>query len=266
MVQLLHPYMTTGKTTALMIWTFVGKVTFLLFNTMSRFVIAFLPRSKHLLISWLQSRSAVILEPEKIVCPCFHFSHLFAMKWWGFPGGSSGKRICQWRNCKRRCFDPWMGNILWRRAWQPTPVFLPGESHGQRSLEGYSPQGRNESDMTEVTEYNGTRCHDLSFFGCWVLSQLFHSPLSPSSRGCLVPLRFLPSEWCHLRIWGYWYFSQHSFIIKGKAGAGREDCLPPHSSVDIRLPSEPPPPCWVGAFSCPYVVRVGLSWSYSNQQ
>ena len=66
MVQLSHPYMTTGKTTALIIWTFVGKVISLLFNTLSRFVIAFLPRSKHLVISWLQSPSAVILEPKKI--------------------------------------------------------------------------------------------------------------------------------------------------------------------------------------------------------
>ena len=67
-----HPYMTTGKTIALTTQTFVGKVMSLLFNTMSRFVIAFLPRSKHLLISWLQSLSAVILEPNKIVCYCFH--------------------------------------------------------------------------------------------------------------------------------------------------------------------------------------------------
>ena len=48
-------------------------------------------------------------------------------------------------------FDPGIEKILWRRAWQPTPVFLPGESHGQRSLVGYSPQGRKESDMTEAT-------------------------------------------------------------------------------------------------------------------
>ena len=65
-VQLSHPYMTTGKTIALTRWTFVGKVTSLLFNMLTRFVIAFLPRSKRLLISWLQSPSAVILEPPKI--------------------------------------------------------------------------------------------------------------------------------------------------------------------------------------------------------
>ena len=66
MVQLSHPYMTTGKTIALTRWTFIGKVMSLLFNMLSRLVITFLPRSKHLLISWLQSPSAVIWEPPKI--------------------------------------------------------------------------------------------------------------------------------------------------------------------------------------------------------
>ena len=65
-VQLSHPYMTTGKTIALTRRTFVGKVMFLLFNMLSRLVITFLPRSEHLLISWLQSPSAVILEPQEI--------------------------------------------------------------------------------------------------------------------------------------------------------------------------------------------------------
>ena len=69
----------------------------------------------------------------------------------GFSGGPSGKEpTCQGRRHQRQGFDPWVRNILWRRAWQPTPVFLHGESHGQRSLEGYSPQ-----------ESQGVR-HDLS--------------------------------------------------------------------------------------------------------
>ena len=73
MIQLSHPYMTTGKIKALTRQTFVGKVMTLLFNTLSSFVIAFLPRSKHVLISWLQSPSAVILEPKKIKSVhCFH--------------------------------------------------------------------------------------------------------------------------------------------------------------------------------------------------
>ena len=80
-VQLSHPYMTTGKTIALTKWTFVGKVMSLLFNMLSRLVITFLPRSKHLLISWLQSPSAVIWRPEKLSQPLFPlFPHLFAIK------------------------------------------------------------------------------------------------------------------------------------------------------------------------------------------
>ena len=71
-VQLTHPSMTTGKTIALTIQTFVGKVMSLLFNMLSRLVIVFLPRSKCLLISWLQSPSGVILETNNIVCHCFH--------------------------------------------------------------------------------------------------------------------------------------------------------------------------------------------------
>ena len=113
----IHDY---WKNIALTVWTFVSKVMSLLSNMLSRLVIAFLPRSKHLLISWLQSPSAVILESKKIKSSLFPlFPHLFAMKWW------------------------------------------------------------NQIPWTQFTE-------------CWVLSQLFHSPLSRSSRGSLVLLRFLP--------------------------------------------------------------------------
>ena len=112
-----HPYMTTGKTITLTRQTFVGKVMSLLFNILSRLVIAFLPRSKRLLISWLRSPSAVILESRKIVCQLFLL----------FP-----------------IYLPWSDRMPW------------------------------------------------SYFSeCWVLSPLFHSPLSLSSRGSLV-LHFLP--------------------------------------------------------------------------
>ena len=94
---------------------FVGKVMSLLFNMLSRLVIAFLPRSKCLLISWLQSPSTVILEPKKIMSLFLLFPHLFAMKWWDQM--------------------PWS-----------------------------------------------------SFCECWVLRYLFHTPVSPSSRGSSVPL------------------------------------------------------------------------------
>ena len=126
MVQLSHRHMTTGKTIALTMQTFVGKVMSLLFNMQSRLVIGFFPRSKHLLISWLQSLSSVILEPKKIKSvPVYIYPHLFAMKFWN--------------------------KMLW-----------------------------------------------FSFFECWILSQLFHSPLSLSSRGSLVPLHFPSLEWYHL--------------------------------------------------------------------
>ena len=73
----------------------------------------------------------------------------------GFPGGASGTNgkepACPCWTRKRRRFSPWVGKIPWRRARQPTPVLLPGESHGQRSLVSYSPQVYTESDMTEAT-------------------------------------------------------------------------------------------------------------------
>ena len=95
MVQLSHPYVITRKTIALTIWTFVGKVMSLLFNTVSRFVIAFIPRRKCLLISWLQSPSAVILEPKKrkaITATTFSAFYL------------------PWRN-RTRCHDPSFLNV-----------------------------------------------------------------------------------------------------------------------------------------------------------
>ena len=69
---------------------------------------------------------------------------------WGFPGGASCKEpTCQFRRPKRLRFHPWVGKIPWKRAWQPTPGFLPGESQGQRSLVGYRPWGHRESGTTE---------------------------------------------------------------------------------------------------------------------
>ena len=108
-----------------------------LFNAPSRFVKAFLLRSKGLLISWLHSLSAVF-EPKKIKCVTVST----------FPPS-----VCQ-------------------EVMGPDAMIL--------------------------------------FIECWVLSQLFYSSLSPSSRGSLVPLHFLPLEWGHLHIWGYWYLSGHS--------------------------------------------------------
>ena len=93
MDQLSHLYMTAGKTIALIIRTFVSNVMSLLFNTLSRFVITFLPRSKCLLISWLQSPSTVILESKKRNCHCFHFLLLY-LQWKGMANGISP--MVQW--------------------------------------------------------------------------------------------------------------------------------------------------------------------------
>ena len=72
----------------------------------------------------------------------------------GLPRWLSGQRIhLKCRRCRKHEFDTWVGKIPCRRTWQPTPVFLPGEFQGQRNLENYNPQGRKESDMTEVTEH-----------------------------------------------------------------------------------------------------------------
>ena len=127
------------KTVALTRWTSVGKEMSLLFNTLSRFVITFLPRRK-----CFNFRAAVTVNSdfgaqENSLSLFTLFPHLFAMKWWD---------------------------------WMPWSLF----------------------------------------FECWVLSQLFHSHLSPSSRGSLFPLCSLPKGWCHLHIWGYWYFSQQSWF------------------------------------------------------
>ena len=80
----------------------------------------------------------------------------------GLPWWLTGKEFtCQCRRCR---FKPWVRKTPWRRKWQPTPVFLPGESHGQRSLAGYGPQCPEELDITEVTEHAGTgfQCQNLS--------------------------------------------------------------------------------------------------------
>ena len=120
MIQLSHPYMTTGKTIAWTRWTFVGRVISLLFNMLFRLVIAFL---------YIKLFSSIITNP--------HLKELFR-------GWSSKEYTCQCRGRKRWGFDPWVGKIPWRRKWQPAPVFLLGKSHGQGNLVGYSPQDGKE--------------------------------------------------------------------------------------------------------------------------
>ena len=85
------------------------------------------------------------------------------------PRRLSGKEpVCQCRRCKRCRFNPWVGKIPWSRKWQPTPVFLPGRFHGQRSLVGYSPWGCKGLDVTEqlCTQPEGTKCYFMMVLLC----------------------------------------------------------------------------------------------------
>ena len=95
----------------------------------------------------------------------------------GLPWGFSGKECaCQ---CRRPGFDPWVRKIPWRRKWQPTPVFLPGKPHGQRSLASYRPWGHKESDMTEWLNNNRIQT------GVWFCRSYFTLKLLPSHLVCL---------------------------------------------------------------------------------
>ena len=90
-------------------------------------------------------KSQLLVASNEDVITCVYWKLLESVG--GFPGGSDGKEsACQWRRLR---FDPWVRKIPWRREWQPTPVLLPGKSHGQRSLVGYSPWGHVELDVTE---------------------------------------------------------------------------------------------------------------------
>ena len=94
---------------------------------------------------------------SSIVCKILALSSFMMLC--GFPGSASGKEhACQCRRHKKHGFDPWVRKIPWRRAWQPTAVFLPGESHGQRSLVRYSPQGCKELNTTEVIYHACMHC------------------------------------------------------------------------------------------------------------
>ena len=95
------------------------------------------------------TRLSFVLHGSFPVAVCFTGGCVYV---WGFPGGTGGKEpTCQCKKHERCGFNPWVRKIPRRRAWQPTPVFSPGEPHGQRSLTGYTPWGDGESETTEVT-------------------------------------------------------------------------------------------------------------------
>ena len=113
----------------------------------------------------------------------------------GFPGGTSGKNsTCQRRRHKRHRFDPWVGKISWRRTQQPTPVFLPGKSHGQRIPAGYSPKGRKGSDTTKETG----RAHTHTFFfkSCSHIGHYRYSSLCCTVGPCWLSILYIVMCMC----------------------------------------------------------------------
>ena len=186
-VQLSHPYMTTGKTIALTRQIFVSKVMSLLFNRLSRFVTAFFPRRKYLLISWLKSPTTVILEPKKMksttaspfspsICHEMMGPDLCnSIKLWAHHAGPPKK--------KSHGGKLWQNMIYWRREWQTTSVFLPQELHEQyEKAKRYnwkmSPLGRYMSNMLlqksrkiapERMKRLGQSRNDAKFWMCLVV-------------------------------------------------------------------------------------------------
>ena len=114
-----------------------------------------------------------------------------------FSGGfSDGSVVKNPPAIRRRRFNPWVGKIPWRRRWQSTPVFLPGKSHGQRSLAGYSPWGRKESDTSyQLSNSTNLKTMVLSVLACFILFRdllrlarpVSHVQLCPSISGGLLP-------------------------------------------------------------------------------
>ena len=207
MVQLSHPYMTTGEAVALTVQTFVGKVISLLFNMLSNFVIAFLPKSKRLLISWLQSPSVGVFEPKKIksviistfspsichevmepdamIIVFWMMSFMAAVSLYSFtliketPGSSTGKEsTC---NAGDPGSIPGLGRCTGEGNGYPFQSSGLENSKGRRNLAGYTVHGVVEN---------------------WNPLSDFHFQL--------VSLHFLPLEWYHLCIWGCRYFFQQS--------------------------------------------------------
>ena len=194
MVQLSHPYMITGKTIALTSWTFVSKIMSLFFNRLSRFVIAFLPRSKRLLILWLQLLSAVILEPKKIK---FLTVYIVSPSIWHEVMGpdamillfrmlSSHYPHFLWVGGCGLLTSCWKGHGSWPSPFSTAPcsVWWSGHWLRERVASGGAPFS---------SEFSHPCCHT------GVVS------------GIVLP-HFLSLVWCHLHIWGYWYFSQQSWF------------------------------------------------------
>ena len=142
-----------------------------------------------------------------------------------FPGGIGDKEsTCQCRRHKRHSFDPWVGKIPWRRAWQPTPAFLPEESHGQRSLVGYSPWGGLESDTMEENS-TPTSIHQTGIYNPHsLLSRLLDFPWIisfPLKHAFIIHFKFILNLWeefgkgCDLTSIGFTFVLNHRISESG---------------------------------------------------
>ena len=117
------------------------------------------------------SKPHIWLYPESSATPYIQGITLL----YGFPGGTSSKEsTCQCRRCNRCWFNPWVGKIPWSRKWHPTPIFLPGESHEQRSLEGYRPWGCKALDPTERAHMRAWACTHTHTHTHSLLHNSFH--------------------------------------------------------------------------------------------
>ena len=176
-------------------------------------------------------------------------NHFVCSKDTGFPGGTTGKEpACQCRRHKRCRFDPWVGKILWRRAWQPTPIFLPGEPYGQRSLVGYSPWGcRVVYKLNDLAcmhagyrrhrGRHGKREEYCSKFDVFIISWIPNDILWASLVAQMV--KNLPAMW---ETW-VWSLGQKDSLEKGMAT---------HSSIL--------------AWKIPWTEESGRLWSMGSQR
>ena len=119
----------------------------------------------------------------------------------GFPGGTRGKEpACQYWIHETHRFNPWVGKMPWRRAWQPTPVFLPGESRGQKSLVGYSLWGHKESERTEITLQECSEHPNTANIRRWIAWRMACEPWG----------RFLLSVYCFVVGLLFFFFYNHT--------------------------------------------------------
>ena len=120
--------------------------------------------------------------------PSLFFSTIFFFNYCGkihvsFPGGSAVESTCKWRRYRKHCFDPWLGTIPWKRAWPPTPVFLSGKFHRQRSLAGCSPSGHRVrtwlSTCTQVQSMHHAKFTALAIWKCMFSDMQYTHAVAP---------------------------------------------------------------------------------------